>query len=156
MSYNVGVRWTRVFGLAVTLVTLGAVAWPMTQHPVRGDGFPLSTYPMFATRRPGAKLGLEYVIATGPGDARRHVPPRLVANAEVMQAIMSVHNAVVRGDAKGLCSRVAAKVARERGFDAMDTVQVVTGSHAAVDYLVRNIRGTERTLAKCSIPRGAR
>lgn len=146
-------RW---FGLAVTIVALAVVAWPLTRDPIRGDGFPLSTYPMFAVKRTGARLSLEYLVATGPGDRRRHVPPRLIANAEVMQAIVTVHAAVARGDSKGLCARVAARVARDRGFDGLDTLLVVTGQHAAVDYLVRGVHGTERTLATCPIVRGAR
>ena len=148
--------FTRWYGLVVTIVTLVAVAWPLTWHPLRGDSFPLSTYPMFASRRPGAKLYLEYLVATGPGDARRHVPPELIANHEVIQAMVTVHAAVVRGDSRGLCARVAAKVARDDRFDRMDTVSVMAGNHAAVDYLVRGIRGTERVIATCPIVRGPR
>jgi hypothetical protein len=55
-----------------------------------------------------------------------------------------------------LCRRVAAKVARDSGFAAMDTVSVTSGSHAAVDYLVHGKRGTERVLAKCPIERGGK
>lgn len=147
--------FTRWFGLGVTVVTMVAVAWPLAWHPVRGDSFPLSTYPMFASRRPGAKLYLEYLVATGPDGARRHVPPELIANHEVIQAIVTVQQAVSRGDAKGLCTRVAARVARDRRFDRMDTLSVIGGNHAAVDYLVRGLHGTERVLAKCAIARGA-
>lgn len=144
---------TRWFGLVITLVTLGAVGWPLTRHPAWGDSFPLSTYPMFATRRPGAKLYLEYMVATGPGGARRHVPPRLIANAEVMQAIVTVQQSVRRGESMALCRRVAPRVARDPRFAAMDTLTVVSGSHAAVAYLVDGKRGTERVLAKCPIVR---
>ena len=145
-----------MFGLVVTVVALVAVAWPLSRDPVRGDSFPLSTYPMFASRRPGAKVGLVYVIATAADGARRHVPPYLVASAEVMQAIVTVAQAVSRGDAAGLCRRVAARVARDGGFAPFTTVQVIAGNHAAVDYLVHGKRGTERVLATCAIERGAR
>jgi len=157
MSGTTGaVNATRWFGLIVTIVTLAAVAWPLRRDPVRDDSFPLSTYPMFAARRPGAKLYLEYLVATGPDGARRHVPPRLITKAEVMQAIMTVKQAIGRGDAKGLCTRTAAKLARDRGFDRLDTLAVIAGNHAAVDYLVRHVHGPERTLVSCPIPRGSR
>jgi len=150
-----GVNATRWYGLVVTLIAALAVAWPLTRHPVAGDSFPLSTYPMFATRRKDARLYLEYVIATGPGGARRHVPPELVASPEVMQAIVSVHAAVARGDATGLCRRVATRLAPRAGYRGFDEVQVIAGNHRAIDWFVKGVHGTERTLARCPIARGA-
>ncbi|MBK9036031.1 MAG: hypothetical protein IPL61_33085 [Myxococcales bacterium] len=147
---------TRWFGLVVTVVAAVAVAWPLARHPVAGDSFPLSTYPMFATRRKDARLYLEYVVATGPDLARRHVPPALVASPEVMQAIVSVHAAVARGDAAGLCRRVAARLAVRGDYRAFAQVEVIAGTHRAIDYFVRGDRGVERTLATCPIARGAR
>lgn len=146
---------TRWFGLVVTLVMLGAVLWPLTRHPAWGDSFPLSTYPMFATRRAGAKLYLEYLVATAPDGARRHVPPRLIANAEVMQAIVTVQQSVRRGEAMVLCKRVAPRVARDGRFAAMTELTVVSGSHAAYDYLVHGKHGKERVIARCPIEREA-
>jgi hypothetical protein len=131
-----------------------AVAYPLLRDPVRGDSFPLSTYPMFAFKRPGARVALDYVIATGPGDSRRHVPPELVANHEVMQALMTIRRAVQSGRAMTLCTEVALRAARDRRFDRMDAIQVVFGDHRGVDYLVRNTKGPERTHARCPIPRG--
>lgn len=147
---------TRLWGGLVSLLVLAAVAWPLSRDPERGDSFPLSTYPMFAYKRPEARVTLHYVIAVGPDGARRHVPPALVANAEVMQAMMTVRRAVDRGESQRLCEEVAARVARHRGFDRMDTVQVVFGDHRAVAYLVRGVHGKERPLARCAIPRGPR
>lgn len=152
---TVAVNATRWYGLVVTLVAAVAVAWPLTRHPVAGDSFPLSTYPMFATRRKDARLYLEYVIATGPAGVRRHVPPELVASPEVMQAIVSVHAAVARGDAPGLCQRVAARLASRGGYRGFDEVQVIAGNHRAIAWFVRGERGSERTLARCPIVRGA-
>ena len=146
---------TRWFGLVVTVVTAAAVAWPLSRHPVAGDSFPLSTYPMFASRRKDARLYLEYVVATGPDVPRRHVPPELVASPEVMQAIVSVHAAVARGDAAGLCRRVAGRLAARRDYRRFDQVAVIAGDHRAIAYFVRGDRGTERTLATCPIVRGA-
>lgn len=153
VRYNQPVSMTRLYGVAITVVTLVAVAWPVTRPPIAGDSFPLSTYPMFAQRRPAARMYLEYVVAVGPEARRRHVPPALVASPEVMQAIMSVHQAIARGDAAGLCRRVAARLARRPSYDRFDEVQVVAGNHAAIAYLVDGRHGQERILASCPIVR---
>ncbi len=144
---------TRLWGGLVTLILLAAVVWPLGRDPIHGDSFPLSTYPMFAFKRPGARVAIDYVIATGPGGGRRHVPPELVANAEVMQALMTVRRAVQNRHAPTLCAEVAARVARDRRFDAMDTVAVVFGDHRAVGYLVHGVHGPEREHARCPIAR---
>jgi hypothetical protein len=34
-------------------------------------------------------------------------------------------------------------------------VQVIAGNHRAIDWFVKGVRGTERTLARCPIARGA-
>jgi hypothetical protein len=148
-------RWTRPWGAIVTLVALAAVAWPLRRDPVREDDFPLSTYPMFALRRKDARIVLDYVIATGPGERRRHVPPPVVAGPEVMQAMMTISRAVQRGHARTLCEEVAARLATRAGWRAYDTVQVVTGDHRAVAYLSAGVRGKETVRARCPIVRGA-
>jgi hypothetical protein len=132
-----------------------AVAYPLRRDPVYGDSFPLSTYPMFAFKRPGARVAMDYVIATGPNDARRQVPPELIANHEVMQALMTIRRAVSSGKSQTLCTEVAKRAARLRNFDAFDTIQVVFGDHKGVDYLVNHQHGPERTHARCPIPRAA-
>lgn len=147
---------TRWYGLAVTLVAAVAVAWPVTRHPVAGDSFPLSTYPMFATRRKDARLYLEYVVATGPDGRRRHVPPALVASPEVMQTMVSIHAAVARGDAAGLCRRVAARLADRAGYAAYDHVSVMAGTYRAIAYFVDGDRGDEHVVTTCAIARSPR
>jgi hypothetical protein len=144
---------TRVWGSIVSLGLLLVVAYPLTRDPATGDSFPLSTYPMFAFKRPGARVAMDYVVATGPGGARKHVPPELVANHEVMQALMTIRRAVQTRHAATLCAEVAARAARDRAFDRMDTINVVFGDHRGVDYLVHDRVGTERTHARCAIPR---
>ena len=147
-------RWTRPWGALVSVVALVAVAWPMRRAPVTKDDFPLSTYPMFALRRKDARVVLDYVIATGAGDRRTHVPPELIAGPEVMQAMMTVNRAVARGHAATLCAEVAARLATRTGYRGYETVQIVTGDHLAVDYLTRGARGHERVRARCPIVRG--
>jgi hypothetical protein len=144
---------TRVVGAVATLVTLAAVLWPMQRQLLSDDSFPLSTYPMFALRRTGARLYLEYFVAIGPHGLRRFVPPELVASPEVMQTLVSIHAAVARGDTDRLCRRVATRVRDRREFAGTDTLTLVAGRHAAIDYLVRGIPGTETVLVACAIDR---
>jgi hypothetical protein len=144
---------TRRWGGLVSVLVLAAVAWPLTRDPARGDSFPLSTYPMFAFRRPDARVALHYAVATGPGGARRHVPPERVANAEVMQAMMTLRGAASRGESPRLCREIAARLTYDARFAAMDTVQIVFGDHRGVAYLTRGVHGPERELARCPIPR---
>lgn len=141
-------RW----GSFVSVMMIAAVLSPLARDPATEDSFPLSTYPMFAFKRTGAKVALHYVVAVGPGGARTHVPPSLVANHEPMQAMVTVRRAVERGHAAGFCADVAGRVAGDDRFAAHDTVTVVFGVHRAVDYLVRGVRGTETVLARCPIP----
>ncbi len=147
---------TRWWGGLVTVGLLAAVAWPVTRAPLAGDSFPLSTYPMFAAPRVGGRVAIDYVIAFGPDGARRHVPPALVVNPEVMQAMMTIRRAVQRREAPALCAEVAARLAGDPRFAAMDTVAVVFGDHRAAAYLLDGVRGTEREHARCPIPRGPR
>jgi hypothetical protein len=142
---------TRAWGLAVSLAMLAAVAWPLGRDPLRGDSFPLSTYPMFATPRPDARLRMAYVIATGPDGRRRHVPPALVASPEVMQTIITVQRAVARGEAPALCRRVAAGLVGRARYRGLTEVQVIAGDHRAIAYLVRGERGSERVVARCPL-----
>lgn len=143
----------RLWGGLVSVVVLAAVAWPLTRDPEREDSFPLSTYPMFAFRRPDARVALHYAVAVGEGGARRHVPPERVANAEVMQAMMTIRRAVSRGEQAKLCREIAARLTYDDRFDAMDAVTIVFGDHRGVAYLVDGVRGRERELARCPIPR---
>ncbi len=140
----------------VSLVTLAAVLSPLVRDPEREDSFPLSTYPMFAFDRRDARVALHYVVAVGPGGARRHVPPSLVANHEPMQAMMTVRRAVELGQQARLCAEVAGRVAHDERFAAHDAVTIVFGDHRAVAYLTQGVRGPETVLARCAIPRGAR
>lgn len=128
-----------------------AVAWPLARDPVAGDSFPLSTYPMFAVRRKDARLRMAYVVATGPDDRRRHVPPELVASPEVMQTIIAVQRAVGRGEAPVLCRQVAARLAGRGSYRGFDAVEIIDGDHRAIAYLLHGQRGRERTIARCPI-----
>lgn len=103
-------RFARASALLFSAVVIAVTIWPALRDPPR-DSFPLSTYPMFSTVR--NKPSVHVIIGfTQTGDERR-IPPKLIANAEVMQAAETVRKAIRRRQAKQLCTRVAERVAQD-------------------------------------------
>ncbi len=140
----------RIYAAVVSLALLGATLSPLLRSPTH-DAFPLSTYPMFAISRPTA-LTLTYAIATG---GRRHaIAPDVIGSSEPLQAMAILDTAMLREpDAHALCARIAGELATDHAYDDATTVQIVTGTHDAVDYLLRQTLGPERERVRCEIPR---
>jgi hypothetical protein len=129
----------------VSAVLLGATAWPAFLPPSQ-DGFPLSTYPMFASRR-GRVHEVVSARAIAADGSWVRVPPVYVANAETMQAIRTLSQAVRRGEAESLqlCAAIAGRL---RGADAAELaqavrVEIVTERVDAIDYLAGRARAEE-------------
>lgn len=98
------------------------------------DSFPFSTYPMFAERRERPTL----FFAEGVTAERKTVPlpPELVANGPVMQALGTLSRAAAQGpDAtKQLCERIATKVAATSSMSAVRRVQLVSARFDPIRY----------------------
>lgn len=150
----------RVSGRAVTYafiaLILGATLEPVLRDPW-DDGFPMSTYPMFSGGKPTPSTTLRYAISIDGAGERRHVPPEMVANAEVLQARAVISRAIQggKGPAGDLCRQIAARVAGAgaewRGFTE---VRLVTGTFDAVEYLTgRDRTGKETLHVSCKVPR---
>ena len=116
------------------------------------DDFPLSTYPMFASKR---KLTQTFTYAVGKTAAgeRRRIRPRHVANAEVMQSVMAFSKARSKGRLPTLCRSIAARVGADARLADVTEIDIVTGTHEALSYLLRDVHGTEKTLTTCEVPR---
>ena len=142
---------SRVLGTIVSVVLIAATLEPVLRDP-NDDGFPLSTYPMFAWKR-STRVTMDYLVGYTAGGERWHVPPRLIGSSEVMQAKRLVDRAVAGGRAgmMALCERAAERVKRRR--PDIVSIAVVNGTHEAVDYLARDVRGTERERVRCQVPR---
>ena len=100
-----------MWGAIISVVALGAVLPPLARTP-SDDGFPLSTYPMFATPRQ-LQARLSYAVIIGADGRRDLVPPRYVSGGEVLQAAAMI-NRTVGGparDQQALCTLIARKVA---------------------------------------------
>jgi hypothetical protein len=142
---------TRVFAAVVSIALLGATLEPLIRQPWE-DGFPLSPYPMFAFKRP-TKLSMEYAFGVTATGERKTLTPRLVGSAEVLQALTVLQRAKSRGELPGLCLTIAARVADVARYDDVTEIRIVTGTHDAVDFLMRDIRGPEVQLTSCKVPR---
>lgn len=146
---------TRAFAAIVSLALVGATLEPLVRKPWE-DGFPLSPYPMFAFKRP-TKLALEYAFGVTATGERRTLTPRLVGSGEVLQALTVLQQAKSRGELPALCAKIAARVAEAGRYADVTEIRIVTGTHDAVDFLVRDVRGTEVQHTRCPVPReGAR
>ena len=140
-----------MFAAVVSIALLGATLAPLIREPW-DDGFPLSTYAMFAFERP-TKLSMEYAFGvTATGD-RKTLTPRLVGSAEVLQAMTVLQRARSQGQLPELCATIAGRVADDAAYNDLTEIRIVIGTHDAVDFLMRDIRGPEALLTSCKVPR---
>ena len=143
-----------VVSIVVSIVLVGATLAPMLRSPDR-DSFPLSTYPMFAARRPlVTAIDFAYGV-TGTGE-RRTLSPRMLGTREVLQAAAMLDRATAGGPKalKPLCEQIAVRVASEPRFADVATIRIVEGTYDAVEYLVRDAPGVEHDRWRCRVVRG--
>jgi len=136
---------------AASIALIVAVVSPVVRDP-SDDGFPLSTYPMFARER-GRQAELGYPIGRTAGGARRVLEPRFAGTTEVLQALMVVDRALATGEAGALCGRIAQRVAGDAGYRDIVAIEIVTATHDAVDYLARDRVAAESVRARCPVVR---
>lgn len=151
--YILRVDRARVAAACVSVALLGATLSPLVRDP-RDDGFPLSTYPMFARKRL-TTLSMHYALGEGAGGERIVLAPRVVGTGEVLQAMRVIHRAATGGRhaVARLCTDIAARVARDPEFAHVTAVRIVTGTHDAVDYLARDEIGREHERTRCEVVR---
>ena len=133
---------------AALLVVLAAVVtWPAVD-PSPSDGFPISSYPMFASDRGRVVEVPTAVGVDADGDVHRLDPHAIGGGDEVMLAASAVRRAVATGDADRFCSEVASRTA---GFDAVeirterrDAVADPTADDPPLSIVVH---------ARCGVPR---
>ena len=136
-----------------SIALIAATLSPVLREPT-DDGFPLSTYPMFARRRL-TTLTMSYPLGEGAGGERIVLAPGLVGTGEVLQAMRVIERAVSGGKPAmdKLCARIAGRVASESEYAGVTAVRIVTGTHDAVDYLSRDRVGRELERTRCTVVR---
>ena len=147
------IRGSRAFALIASIALCGAALSPLLRRPA-DDGFPLSTYPMFAWPRP-RELTMSYPLGVTADGGRRTLSPALIGSSEVLQARAIVERAVARRGAalQGLCEAIARRVAASPAHRDVVAVRLVTGTHDAVELLVRDRLGAEIERGRCAVAR---
>ncbi|HSD87224.1 MAG TPA: hypothetical protein VLB44_06905 [Kofleriaceae bacterium] len=142
-----------VAAVVVSLALIGATLEPLARDPY-DDSFPLSTYPMFATKRPAIQT-FRYALGETRDGKRRTLSPSMIGSGEILQALKIVEHAVGkgRGELAALCQQIAARVAADGDFNDVVAIRIVSGTHDAVEYLARDHVGPETELSRCPVVR---
>jgi DNA-binding transcriptional LysR family regulator len=130
------------------------VASPAFRHPPR-DSFPLSDYPMFSHGLASPEFTLSHALGVRADESTVPLSPMVSsANREVLQSMMTIHNAVADGRAISFCHEVAARVAESSDLDDVARVRIVTSRFDSVAYFESGPEPLERTLhAECAVAR---
>jgi len=144
---------SRAWPLAASAVLVAAVLSPLARDP-RRDGFPLSTYPMFATPR-DTRMSISFAYGETATGAHRAIDPVALGTREVLQAATTIARAVGRGSAEtmALCRQIAVAVGDDTAMADVVAVAIVTGDEDAVAYLADGTLGPERLRARCAVER---
>ncbi len=140
----------RPVAAVVSIGLIAATLEPILRAP-DDDGFPLSTFPMFAAPRP-TEVAMSYAQGAARDGRLRALSPDVLGTGEVLQAFAVIQRAV-DADAIGLCTAIAARVAADPDYRDVVAVRIVTATHDAVDYVAHGAVGSERTRARCDVVR---
>jgi hypothetical protein len=145
------VRPNRLFAAIISIALIAATVEPVLRQPWE-DSFPLSPYAMFAFKRP-TKLTMEYAFGVTSTGERRTLTPRIVGSGEVLQALTVIQRAKANNELPALCRTIAGRVADIDRYADVTEIRIVTGTHDAVDYLVRHVEGPEILRTTCAVTR---
>jgi hypothetical protein len=143
----------RVRVIPIVFVVVGLVVVSPALRASPRDGYPLSTYPMFATDV-GRAARIDTAVGQRADGSTVRLSPRLVTGTdEVILAASTVANAVAAGPdrAAGLCAEIASRLT---GRDDVVGVRLATETYDAVDYFEGDkTPATVEVHATCPVPR---
>jgi hypothetical protein len=145
-------RW-RAPALIISALFVAATLWPLAWDPAR-DSFPLSPYPMFSSIR--ERPWIDVVVGFDADGRERRIGPKLIANAEVMQAAQTVSQAIRRKQAGSLCEQVAARVSRDSDYTNVVRLEVQSRQFDPRTYFVDDAGKVPlrlRRRARCEVQR---
>jgi hypothetical protein len=135
MSRALAFTW----GLGLVLVA----ASPLLRNP-HDDGFPLSTFPMFAE----SLADPSFYSAEGvrPDSSRVMVPPEIIANGAAMQAVQTIQGAHGQGGKalRRLCERIAKQLPQDPKLSEVERVEIVNARYDPIAYFVSGPAPRER------------
>ena len=138
-------RWRSLGALISIVVVIGVVPLALDR-----DSFPLSTYPMFSTRRSSAEAVDTVVLVDATGTDHRLSPSQIAATDEIILATVTVSNAIRSERADLLCADVAARVRDDAAPDV--AVEVVTLRYDALDWYDGERTPIDRVVhARCQV-----
>ncbi len=151
-----GVLDSRLFAYGAIALVLGAVVSPAISSRPK-DGFPLSTYPMFAKNR-GREATISRVVAALETGERVVLAPRYLGSRDVLQAETTLNRAIGAGEprASEMCQQIAARVEAEPDLAGAREVLVLRLKVDIIDWFRDEKAATldEKIVARC--PVGAR
>jgi hypothetical protein len=135
---------------AVLVVLAAAVAWPAVD-PSPSDGFPVSSYPMFASDR-GRIVDVATAVGLDDRGAALRLDPHAIGGGdEVMLAASAVRRAVAAGGAEA--ARFCAEVAGRVDDPHVVAVELRTERHDAVADPTADRPPVAVTVhARCEVP----
>lgn len=145
-----GLRWRRPLAYTVIAAVLGVVG--IVPLVLDRDSFPLSTYPMFSTRRSTAEAVDTAVAVDADGTVRRLGPQRIGGTDEIILATATVSRAINAGTVDQLCTEIAGRVAGD-GPDTAANIEIVTELFDAVRWYRGDHEPIERVVhTSCPVP----
>jgi hypothetical protein len=135
---------TRLRGYLVGLGVVVLAALPAFSR-ADDDGYPFSTYPMFA--RPLSRATV-YFVERVDGKRPRRLTPQQVSGNEVMQSFKSIGRAVHGGPQAidAFCVSIAERVAKSERRRRRVTLEVVVARFDPVQYFTSGAPPEERTV----------
>ena len=95
------------------------------------DSYPLSTYPMFSSRRTSAETVDTAVLVLGDGTVERLTPDEIAGTDEVIIAAVTVSESIRDDTVADLCAEIAERVGPS---DGAATIEVVTETFDAIAW----------------------
>lgn len=142
-------RRTRI---SITLAVVGMLAAPVL---LDRDGFPLSTYPMYARTR-GDVVGFVSAFGIDAQGDRHELSLAVIGASDDPLIVAGELRAAIRaGNADRRCAEIAARV-WSPDDDALLAIEVVTERHDVVRRVTGGDGAIDRTVhATCAVERGS-
>ena len=141
------------FAVVATIVVALVVVSPALSDKPR-DGYPLSTYPMFAWEMKRV-ASVEHAVYFREGSTEAlPVAPRFVGTDEVLQARATIARAIRKGSERQaeVCAEIAGRLAKD-GSTGARAVELRTGTYDAVAYFTEDRREPQKNVIhlRCAV-----
>lgn len=148
-SPTAGTRSVRILGVAIVtsiVVVIGVVPLVLDR-----DSYPLSTYPMFSSRRTAIEPVHTAVLVDSEGEVTRLSPTQISGNDEVIIAAQLVYESIGRDGGVILCDDISRRIVEPSTRGA--TIEIVTERYDAIAWYEGRRSPISRVVhASCAVP----